>query len=309
MTRTRLTICFVLFGLWIAMWVCFNAAQEDVDAEGLDVEAPDEWRPAADAPPSTPEEHPAGTTIAAKGDDGGGSYRIIPPRQGKWEEMWGGLRDIDDMFLPVFGLESLNDALKKKGYGNVKVSDFKPEHLFIEQTTPQGTLQFIAAFTDHRLLNDGVLFQTIRPIDLLRDALADEKIDGVYFNPRCRVCDRDWGAYGINRFGVAELIGYLEGAPDRSGRPYHELALQAEREGKPHQVLYYWGMSFREGRPGDDWRRAELAKIRAYHALDFPGAKDRAVGEVEWFIKNHGGSAEANGLLRELRAGRGSASR
>ena len=120
----------------------------------------------------------------------------------------------------------------------------------------------------------------------------------------CGACQPEW-AYGLNSFGVAELIGYVRSEPDDRTQPFHQLALDARGRGALFQVLYYWGMSRREGRPGDDWRAAELAKLRAYDELNFPGFRERALGEARWFLDTEGPDPEAQALVSLIEARQG----
>ncbi|MBN2711012.1 MAG: hypothetical protein JXR97_01060 [Planctomycetes bacterium] len=229
--------------------------------------------------------------------------KIVPPViDGTMDEMWSGFKDGEQIFLPAFGIESLNQALKEKGYGNVKAQDFKPKYLYVEQEQNGKTYIFLTCFTDSSLIKPGFTFMTINPDTLLEQALYDSNCDGLYFNPKCRVCDEAKYARGISKYGIAEVLGYLKAKPDSGRLTYHALANDAMMKKEWYQVLYYWAMSRREGREGDDWKKAEMAKIRAWIELDFPGAKDYAKGELEWYIKTYGANPEAEALLKLLAA-------
>ena len=256
---------------------------------------------AGSSPPAA--SRPSGRTPVSAGTGGQPSGSRIFPRatKGMWEEMWGGFRRAGALCVPAFGLDSLDDSLEKKGPGAVKAADFEREYLYVQQRMQQGTMSFLAVYTDPALMKSGTPYETHRPIDFLRSVLFEHESDGIYFNPKSRVCDDHRFAYGTNWFGIAELIGYLEAAPEQGDLPYHELALRAHRNEKPFQVLFWWGLSYRQARPGDDWKKAELAKLRAYHQLDFPGSRERAVGELNWFLENHERTPEAEALLAEWR--------
>lgn len=277
-----------VLALAIALFAAAFAYQAYLDRES----EPDDARPAPQ--PVTPAQAKEETAVAVPD----GTYRLIPPKEGTFDEMWGGLKTLEEIYIPVFGLESLDEALKEKGIGNVKWSDLKQKLLFVQQDSQQGPMTFLAAYTDSKLFNDGVPYQPMAPLDFLAWAIRLEDCDGVYFNPRSRVCDKLIAAHGINTFGLAEIIGFLQAGDVPEGKRYHELALEADKKDAHYQTAYFWGKSRREGRPGDSWEKCELAKLRAYYALDFPGSRARAKGELNWFIQTYGPSPEAAALQK-----------
>lgn len=229
---------------------------------------------------------------------------IIPPKQGEFLEMWRGLRKLKGIFIPVFGLESLDKALKEKGIGNVRDEDFKQKYLYIEQETPQGKFNFHSVYTDSRLFKENTPFQERDPVKFLEFALYDKNADGVYFNPISRVCDKikPGQPYGTNSIGVAEIIGFLKVDPnfEKKSIPYHQMALEALSKKEYFQVLFFWAMSYRHGKQNDDWKKAEIAKLRAYHELDFPGSRERAKSELKWFIDTHGETEETKSFQEDI---------
>ena len=112
------------------------------------------------------------------------------------------------------------------------------------------------------------------------------------------------GVYSsLNREGVAEMIGFLEVKDNPDGRPFHVLANEAAARGEHYQVLYYWGRSYRTPRAGDDWKQCEVAKLRAYEAMDFPGSRQRARSELQWMMSTHP-SPQVEALAREFQSAR-----
>lgn len=229
------------------------------------------------------------------------TLRILPPvKQGTMEEMWGPLKRADDLYLPVFGLHEGLTKSSQQGKSNVNAVDIQPKYLYVRQQQKGKIRTFLAVYSDLRLMKDGAEFTTVTPQDVLHRALYDPEADGLYFNPTSRLCNTTEYAVGINSFGIAEVLGCLQAPPRTDNRPYHELANEAAKREDWFLVQYYWGMSRREGLPGDDWTRAELSKLRSWMHLDFPGARERALGELRWFMGKYGETAEARELLDEL---------
>lgn len=151
-----------------------------------------------------------------------------------------------------------------------------------------GAMKQAAVYTELKWLNHQEFIREVEAREWLEEIVHFPEADGVALNPNTRFLSDHYPGVLVsaNRFAVAELIGFVSAA-DSPGQPYHELANQAYDQGKYYEVLYYWGRSFRTPRPGDDWKRAEAAKLRAYYALDFPGSRERARNELEWMTNTH----------------------
>jgi hypothetical protein len=234
-----------------------------------------------------------------------GDYTIVPPTQSPFLVAWSGLKTLDNLYYPVYGLlESMEQQRLEKGLGQVTTADLDPDLLYVQGDTTGSTEPYHAVYSDVRLLDDGTTITELPPLAYLRWAIQDTFAAGVAFNPASRVCDKQVFNYFINKHGLAEVIGYLEAdTGDDRGQPFHELALAASERGDHYQVLYYWARSYREPRHGDDWTLCELAKLQAYHAVDYPGSMDRALSELEWFLGEHGSTPEREALLATLRQG------
>lgn len=228
------------------------------------------------------------------------SYNLVPPSEGSWDTMWAPLKQSKQLYVPVYGLDDLSDVMEKNSYASMPWKEFGPHALRVQSFNKRSSFDMLAVYSDEKLLNTGTIYQNVTPRDILHAALNEPNLDGVFFNARSRACDKAVFGYGVNRHYLAELVGYLEAPTDEGDKPWHELALAAEAAGQLHQVLYYWGRSYRQPRQGDDWKKAEFAKIRAYHALNYPGARERAVTELKWFVDTHGRSPEANALMKVL---------
>lgn len=233
-----------------------------------------------------------------------GDYNIVPPTQGSFLEAWSGMKSLEHLYYPVYGmLESMDKALEEKGLGQVLTSDVEESYLYVQSDmNGTGLEPYNAVYSDPRLINSGGMVKRQSPLNFLIWAIHSEFAVGIAFNPRSRVCDKDVFNYFINKHGVAEVIGYLQADASREGRrPFHELALEAAGRGADYEVLYYWGRSYREPRDGDDWVQCELAKLQAYWAADYPGSKGRAISELEWFIGEHGSTPERTAQLARWR--------
>lgn len=225
------------------------------------------------------------------------------------EAMWSKLKTQDVLFLPIFGLESLNESLRTKGHGNVKAPDVKASYLYVQQEDKGVAYDFLCVYSDMKIMKDGTSFTTASPVSILEKALYDPNADSLYFNPKSRACDESRYACGINRLGLPEIIGFLQASDVDEGRPFHELAVEACAQKKWYLVQYFLAMSRREGRSGDDWKKAELAKFRSWYELNFPGVRERALGELEWFITTYGDTDEAEALRADFKKNADTSSR
>jgi hypothetical protein len=241
--------------------------------------------------------------------------KVLPPREsmtiipavhkGTMKEMWSGLKTLDSILVPTYGLEKMHAEMQKRGSGNIhEMKDLMKNtgYLYVQQRVKGKVLSFWAVYTDSQLVDETTIFQMQEPETILKDALYMKHANGIYFNPKSRACNTTKYAYGINKFGIPEVIGYLQADEEVPVGPYHDLANRAAEMKAWYLVQYYWAMSRREGRPGDDWKRAELAKLKSWWRLNFPGARERAQGELDWFIGKYGSTPEAEALKQSFLA-------
>lgn len=83
------------------------------------------------------------------------------------------------VLLSPSSLQSLDDALADKGYGNVKSSDFKPQF----ETTATELGPAITAFSSADWILPSLMFQPMTVTQWLEAALADDNAAGVIINP------------------------------------------------------------------------------------------------------------------------------
>lgn len=91
------------------------------------------------------------------------------------------LGSLEKVYVPILGssMQSLDDALEQKGYGNVKGSDFKPQ--FRHADTDFGPA--VVAYSSSDWVDREHLFQPMSVTQWLEAALADDSARGVIINP------------------------------------------------------------------------------------------------------------------------------
>lgn len=225
----------------------------------------------------------------------------VPDQTGDFDRHFGALKSLPAVYVPSFVHESTALPTDPSEARAVAVEDLHEKVLYVSGGEGGQTALYNVLYTDRAIFTAGTLVRQLRPVDYLKEVLFDATAKGVAFNPRSRFMTKDFGFTSyMYKTGMAELIGFLEAAPHPENKPYHELALDAADSGEHYQVLYYWMKSFRTPRDGDDWKQAELAKVKAYYDLDFPGSRERARSELRWFIDNHGSSPEREALLQSF---------
>jgi hypothetical protein len=228
-----------------------------------------------------------------------GPMRSIPPIQsGSIPQMWGGFAEDDTVYFPASGIPTSQDVFVQEKA--TTIADPHLGELRVTQTINGETLNFLVVFTDPRMLDASTPFVKQSVITLMKQILYDETMDGIYFNAPTSVFSDDTKTYGMNRYGICEVLGFLLAPQDNGKRPYHELANQAAADKKWFETIYYWAMSQKQGRPGDDWREGEVSKLTALWEMNFPKAQDRVKGELTWFENSHGVTAATKALRKRM---------
>lgn len=197
------------------------------------------------------------------------------------------------LWVPAVGMmESFMNApdINDPNWKPMKSSDLSYGIHMARITLPDGSeVGQTAAYTDLKLLKNNEMIQEHNARQWLLESLNSPESEGAVINPKTRfVNDAESPIYlTVNRFGVAELVGFLETPDVQQSLPYHELANQAFSAGEYYKVLYYWARSYRAGTENDDWKKAEIAKLRSYYILNFPGSRQRALGELDWMVGTH----------------------
>lgn len=224
------------------------------------------------------------------------------PNDGDFHGLWSPLLQLEAVYTPSFILDSFPLPETSQTARSINIKDLNEKVLYVQADFNGSLERFNVLYTDTRLFNDPTVVTKHNPLEYLKEVLYDTQSGGVAFNPPSRVMNRDVGDVTyLFKTGIAEVIGFLESKGlEPSNRPYHELALEAAKQNKPFQVLYYWARSFRTPRADDDWKQAELVKVQAYHELNFPGSRERALGELKWFLETHGANPEGSALLQKL---------
>lgn len=227
--------------------------------------------------------------------------RPFDPKNGDFQTVWRGLLELEHVFFPVF-LSLDSASMTPETARPIRAEDLEQRILYVQNDgLSQGALQsFNVIYSDPRLLESGTMCQRMKPEPYLEHVLFDPNTVGLAFNPPSRVMKRVLAedTLYINKVGVAELIGFLQvGCSEPEGTTYCELAKEAFGKELYYQTLYYWAKCFRDPRPGDDWQHCYLEKLKSYHALDFPGARERAANELAWYINEHGGTIEHSSLM------------
>lgn len=206
------------------------------------------------------------------------------------------------LYVPAVGMMESMMSVTPDTAHITKASDFEIGVHIVQMTLPGGNVvEQAAAYIDPKLLNSNEVIEEVEARNWLEEMLRFQPSEGIVINPKTRFMQDDYrGIYlSTNRYGVAELIGYLEAPVGVNDRYYYELANEAYAAGNYYQVLYFWARSYRSGDSKDDWTKAEEAKLRAYWALSFPGSRERSRSELQWMMDNHP-SAEMAALAREF---------
>ena len=228
-----------------------------------------------------------------------GGMTVIPAAEGPYDEMWAPLRNLDRLIQPLAtgSAEKMLEALREGG-GSAPADTVEPQPMIIAERGPRGETLRIVLYTDPGLVKAGT-YTIDRPVaDALESALYTEQVQGASFNPYTRVSNDQVFSYSVDKLYLAGLIGYLT-APEVEPGHHGEAANAARNAGKPYEALYHALRSLSEK---EDWTRSELAKLWATWELDFPGARDMAMEELTWFIREGHDTPEAKTLLARFRS-------
>ena len=102
----------------------------------------------------------------------------------------------------------------------------------------------------------------------------------------------------MNKLYLAGLVGYLTATEGRPGARW-EAANAAREAGKPFEVLHH---ALRSLEDQEEWSRCEAAKLWAMWEVDFPGSRDMALEELEWFVGEGNDTEQMRALLKRFRA-------
>jgi hypothetical protein len=91
------------------------------------------------------------------------------------------LGSLEKLFVPLAtaSLQSLDDALEQKGYGNVKSADFAPKFQHVETSFGPA----VVAFTSTEWIASQSMYQPMSVTQWLEASLGDEAAKGVIINP------------------------------------------------------------------------------------------------------------------------------
>jgi len=91
------------------------------------------------------------------------------------------LGSLDKVFVPLdpASLQSLDDALEQKGYGNVKGSDFVPRFHYVEASFGPA----VVAYTNTGWIASQSMYQPMTVTQWLEASLDDEAAGGAVINP------------------------------------------------------------------------------------------------------------------------------
>jgi len=219
---------------------------------------------------------------------------VIPPKVGSWEEMWAGLKTLDDIIvvIPKEDQEAIREAAKQ----GKSVNDLPPPRIkAFDIATRNGALVAWGLYTDSALLKPGTSMLTQSPETILISAFHNPQIQAVSFNPRTAY-SKEAFTYTIEKLYIARLIGYLQGDTPEPGKT--EAAAVKSLEDKQFFQTIYLGLLAYDRRETEPWQNAELAKISAMHELGF---KEMAISELDWFINKFGPNPKADELKKKLK--------
>ena len=223
---------------------------------------------------------------------------IVPPREGDWDQMWSGLRDLPSVSLPISSGEATAFLKELNEKGSLPESEFQPRYMYLDIPIPNGSVKALALYTDTKILKPGTMALANPTVEALKFALFDGHAEGLAFNPFSTVSGQKVFTYTIDKFYIARLIGYLQAEPAPPGENARK-ANESKRKNKPYEALYY---SVRALDLGEKWEKAEISKMWALHTIDFPGAQGIAASELDWFLKKYGSTPEGEALLKAIRA-------
>lgn len=244
----------------------------------------------ATPPPTAPAATPANP--APPGD-----LVVIPPREAPYEEMWRGLRSLETVREPLAteSARQLEEALKKHG-GSVPAGEVHLQTMVVGD--PRRAGHWMVLYTDHRLLKPGTRAIATPVAEALKGALYAPMIDGVAFNPYTTVSRYRVFDYRIDRMYLAGLLGYLQAEP-LAGQTHWQAANAAHEAGKPFLALHHALLALDTH---EEFKRCEIAKLEVLWELDFPGAREMALKEAEWFTHEPEADDAARTVLERFRA-------
>jgi hypothetical protein len=112
------------------------------------------------------------------------------------------LKSLEKVYVPLLpeSMRSLDDALAKKGYGNVMVSDFKPRFRHLDYDFGPA----VVAYSAGDWVEPMSFFQPMSLTQWLEAALADSEAKGVIINP-----GHAGQTLALTKTEVIEAMGWL----------------------------------------------------------------------------------------------------
>jgi hypothetical protein len=213
--------------------------------------------------------------------------------------MWGELRGLDTVSQPISS-EAAKLILDGSGGTEGVVSAAEtPQPMIINLGTPEELSLWSVAYTDSGLVKPETYSIVRPPREALVDALYNEHVVGLAFNPFTKVSREQVFSFNVDKLYIAGLIGYLTTKDAEPGRQCLAAAA-AYAERKPFETLHHAMRALDD--EGEDWSQCGLAKLWAMWELDFPGSREMALEELEWFIETKSDTPEARAMLETFRA-------
>lgn len=205
---------------------------------------------------------------------------LVPPLEGPYDAMWHGLR----------GLETLTQPVASGSSGD-------PRPMIINLGSAEEESLWSVAYTDSSLVRPDTDSIVRPPRDALIDALYDELVVGLSFNPYTKAAQQEVFNYNVDKLYIAGLVGYLTIDDAESGRRC-EAANEAYAARDAFATLHH---ALRALDDDEEWSECELGKLWAMWELDFPGSRAMALEEIEWFVGQGNETSEAREMLYRFR--------
>lgn len=221
---------------------------------------------------------------------------LIPPFQGTYDDMWRGLRTLDSVVQPVTSESAKRLLAINENDGSEPAASMNPQPMIINLGTPEELSLWIVTYTDANLIAPDTCSIVRPPREALLDALYNEHVRGLAFNPYTKVSQREVFNFNIDKLYIAGLVGYLTTEDAEPGRRC-EAANSAHAANELFESLHH---ALRAIDEREEWSECEMAKLSAMWELDFPGSRSMAHEELEWFIAKGNDTAATRAMLAEF---------
>ena len=192
---------------------------------------------------------------------------LIPGKEAPFLQMWGGLPDVAQLFLPLDRSQTPEGRCVVKAGNMLEVAN-------LLNTTPEG-MHVGLVFTDRRLFVPGACYAAMRTPDCLKQYFHAGRVGAVAFNSSLNCADMDSlqedityrlpEGYTLYRFVLPRLVGLVtsdDPFAEKSGN-HIQCAREAVSANDPFIAYHHAAAAREEGAELDDFYFLELDSLMA----------------------------------------------